>query len=136
MLDGRLYHPGDTGITVMPSPARVANCRSVTAESGVSRGQSMSRRPSFSVTAAVRVTSVSAIPDAILPIVDVEHGVVVIVIVAGVTVAVLVVVGLIVGHDATVVVAVVGAVIVAVGIDVVGAVDAVGVSFHQARQPP
>src|SRR5512140_3424415 len=59
---------------IAPYDESFAHCSSVTVESGVSRTQMTSLYRSFRQTCAVRVISVSPIPEAIFPMVDVEAG--------------------------------------------------------------
>ncbi len=57
-----------------PYPDRRAHCSSVRVERGVSRMQRISGNRSFRQTWAVRVISVSPMPEAIFPTVDVDAG--------------------------------------------------------------
>src|SRR5271169_2455116 len=59
---------------ITPSRDSAAHCSSVLVASGVSRMQRTSLYRSFRATCAVRLISVSPIPEAILPTVDVEQG--------------------------------------------------------------
>jgi hypothetical protein len=62
------------GIMTAPSRESFAHCSSVIVDSGVSLTQITSLYLSFRATCAVLVISVSPIPEAIFPIVEVEHG--------------------------------------------------------------
>src|ERR1041385_2910642 len=58
-----------------PSRESRVHCSRAMVERGVSRMQRISLKRSFSATCAVRVISVSPIPEAILPSVEVEQGI-------------------------------------------------------------